>query len=137
VRMYMREMGTVELLTREGEIRIAKRIEEGLDQVRSALAQFPPTFTLLFDAHEQVLRGEARLQDLITGFIDPNEQIAEPGAREEAVQDDDDASDDEDAVADSGPDPEEVAKRIKKLRRAHKRYVDSLVEHGVKHASTK
>src|SRR5690606_37326653 len=124
VRMYMREMGTVELLTREGEIRIAKRIEEGLDQVRSALAQFPPTFALLFEAHEQVLRGEARLQDLITGFIDPNEQIAEPGApREEVAQDDDEASDDEEAAADSGPDPEEVAKRIKKIRRAHKRYV--------------
>src|SRR5690606_16846773 len=83
-------------------------------------------------------RGEARLQDLITGFIDPNEQIAEPGApREEAAQDDDEAADDEEAVADSGPDPEEVAKRIKKLRREHKRYVDSLTEHGVKHASTK
>jgi len=140
VRMYMREMGTVELLTREGEIRIAKRIEEGLDQVRSALAQFPPTFTLLFEAHDQVLRGEARLQDLITGFIDPNEQIAEPGAaREEAaVQDDDaDADDGEEAVTDTGPDPEEVAKRIKKLRRGHKRYVDALNEHGVKHATTK
>ena len=73
VRMYMREMGTVELLTREGEIRIAKRIEEGLDQVRAALVQFPPTCELLFDTHDLVVRGEARLQDLITGFIDPNQ----------------------------------------------------------------
>jgi RNA polymerase primary sigma factor len=79
--MYMREMGTVELLTREGEIRIAKRIEEGLDQVRSALAAFPPTGTLIFDTYELILRGETRLQDLITGFIDPNEQIADPNAR--------------------------------------------------------
>ena len=53
VRMYMREMGTVELLTREGEIRIAKRIEEGLDQVRSALVQFPPTCQLIFDTYDQ------------------------------------------------------------------------------------
>ena len=74
VRMYMREMGTVELLTREGEIRIAKRIEEGLDQVRSALAQFPPTCALVFDIYDAVSRGEARLQDLITGFIDPNQE---------------------------------------------------------------
>jgi RNA polymerase primary sigma factor len=79
--MYMREMGTVELLTREGEIRIAKRIEEGLDQVRSALAQFPPTGQLIFDTYDAILRGETRLQDLITGFIDPNEQIADPSAR--------------------------------------------------------
>src|SRR5262245_63861613 len=65
VRMYMREMGTVELLTREGEIRIAKRIEEGLDQVRSALAQFPQTGQLIFDTYDAILRGETRLQDLI------------------------------------------------------------------------
>ncbi|HEY8519389.1 MAG TPA: RNA polymerase sigma factor RpoD [Gammaproteobacteria bacterium] len=142
VRMYMREMGTVELLTREGEIKIAKRIEEGLDQVRTALAQFPPTFQLLFDAHDQVLRGEMRLQDLITGFIDPNEQIAEPGTREDVVEAaaDDEDEDDEDAPAapaDTGPDPEEVAKRLKKLRRAHKRYVEALTAHGSKHAATK
>jgi RNA polymerase primary sigma factor len=85
VRMYMREMGTVELLTREGEIRIAKRIEEGLDQVRSALAQFPLTGTLIFDTYDAILRGETRLQDLITGFIDPNEQIADPSARAAAA----------------------------------------------------
>ncbi len=66
--MYMREMGTVELLTREGEIRIAKRIEEGLDQVRSALAQFPPTGQLIFDTYDQILRGETRLQDLDHGL---------------------------------------------------------------------
>jgi RNA polymerase primary sigma factor len=61
VRMYMREMGTVELLTREGEIRIAKRIEEGLDQVRAALAQFPQTFELLFGQYDLVAKGEVRL----------------------------------------------------------------------------
>ncbi len=143
VRMYMREMGTVELLTREGEIRIAKRIEEGLDQVRSALAQFPPTGTLILDTYEQILRGEARLQDLITGFIDPNEQIADPSARAAAAAAEargDDESDDPDAeeeAPDTGPDPEEVAARIKKLKRLHKRYVETLAANGVKHAVTK
>ncbi len=144
VRMYMREMGTVELLTREGEIRIAKRIEEGLDQVRSALAQFSPTGTLIFDTYDAILRGETRLQDLITGFIDPNEQIADPSARAAAAAteppNDDEASDDpesEEEAPDTGPDPEEVAARLKKLKRLHKRYVETLAANGIKHAATR
>jgi len=143
VRMYMREMGTVELLTREGEIRIAKRIEEGLDQVRAALAQFPPTGALIFDTYDQILRGETRLQDLITGFIDPNEQIADPNARAAAPvaeQPREEESEDPDAEEDApetGPDPEEVAARLKKVKRLHKRYVETLEANGVKHASTK
>jgi RNA polymerase primary sigma factor len=143
VRMYMREMGTVELLTREGEIRIAKRIEEGLDQVRSALAQFPPTGALILDTYEQIQRGESRLQDLITGFIDPNEEIADPSARAAAAaaeaqrEEDSDDPDAEGETPDTGPDPEEVAARIKKLKRLHKRYVETLAANDVKHASTK
>jgi RNA polymerase primary sigma factor len=142
VRMYMREMGTVELLTREGEIRIAKRIEEGLDQVRSALAQFPPTGALIFDTYEQILRGETRLQDLITGFIDPNEQIADPSARAAAAAAEapaEDESDDPDSeeTPDTGPDPEEVAARLKRLKRLHKKYLETLQEKGVKDAATK
>src|SRR5579864_7794582 len=80
VRMYMREMGTVELLTREGEIRIAKRIEEGLDAVRSALAMYPATYDFLLKAYEPVKAGQARLVDVIVGFIDPNapDVIAQP-----------------------------------------------------------
>jgi RNA polymerase primary sigma factor len=140
--MYMREMGTVELLTREGEIRIAKRIEEGLDQVRSALAQFPPTGALIFDTYEQILRGETRLQDLITGFIDPNEQIADPSARAAAAAAEppaDEESDDADSeeTPDTGPDPEEVAARLKRLKRLHKKYLETLQEKGVKDAATK
>ena len=80
VRMYMREMGTVELLTREGEIRIAKRIEEGLEQVKHALAYYPPTYDLLLKAYEPVKAGQGRLTDIIVGFIDPNapDEIAQP-----------------------------------------------------------
>ena len=125
VRMYMREMGTVELLTREGEIRIAKRIEEGLDQVRAALVQFPPTLDLLFTTHDRVTQGNARLQDLIVGFLDPNDQIADPSARN-----------DDDTNPNTDPDPADVAKRLKKLRRFHKRYIDALAKYGVKHART-
>ena len=126
VRMYMREMGTVELLTREGEIRIAKRIEEGLDQVRAALLQFPPTVGLLIDMHDLVLRGDTRLQDVIVAFIDPNAQIADPNAPK--VEDDD-------KPADTGPDPKEVTARMKKVRRLYKRYMDRLKKHGIAHAS--
>ena len=143
VRMYMREMGTVELLTREGEIRIAKRIEEGLDQVRAALAAFPPTGALIFNTYDQILRGETRLQDLITGFIDPNEQIADPNARaaaapvaEQPREESDDPDAEEDAP-ETGPDPEEVAARLKKVKRLHKRYLETLEANGIKHASTK
>src|SRR5256886_13900598 len=80
VRMYMREMGTVELLTREGEIRIGKRIQEGLDAVRTALSMYPPTFDFLLKAYEPAKAGQARLVDIIVGFIDPNapDVIAQP-----------------------------------------------------------
>jgi RNA polymerase primary sigma factor len=143
VRMYMREMGTVELLTREGEIRIAKRIEEGLDQVRAALAQFPLTGNLIFDTYDSILRGETRLQDLITGFIDPNEQIADPNARAAAAaaeppqDEENDDPDAEEETPDTGPDPEEVAARLKKVKRLHKKYLETLAAKGVKDPATK
>ena len=104
VRMYMREMGTVELLTREGEIRIAKRIEEGLEQVKRALSMYPPTCSLLLHAYDPVKEGEGRLTDLITGFIDPNapDEIAQPTnpkaaalAKKEKEDSDEDEDEDE------------------------------------------
>ncbi len=130
VRMYMREMGTVELLTRQGEIRIAKRIEEGLNQVRTALVQFPPTIGLLHDTYTLVTEGETRLQDVIVNFIDPNEGIADPNAKPAATDDSDD-----DPV-DTGPDPREVTRRMKKVRRFYKRYMDGLEKRGIGHATT-
>jgi RNA polymerase primary sigma factor len=96
VRMYMREMGTVELLTREGEIRIAKRIEEGLDQVKLAVAMFPPSYDVLVSAYAPVQAGEARLQEVLTGFIDPNaaDDIPPPPVMRDTAANDD-KSDDE------------------------------------------
>src|SRR6201996_3508956 len=73
VRMYMREMGTVELLTREGEIAIAKRIEEGLTQVQTALASFPLTIELLLEEYDQHLDGKRRLSEILAGFADLEE----------------------------------------------------------------
>jgi RNA polymerase primary sigma factor len=130
VRMYMREMGTVELLTREGEIRIAKRIEEGLDQVRTALAYYPPTYEYLLAAYEPVKGGQGRLTDLIVGFLDPNapDEIAQPHnpktvvrKEEPEIEDDDaeDKTDEEEEAIDTGPDPEETARRFTTIQRLY------------------
>ncbi|MGH6886145.1 MAG: RNA polymerase sigma factor RpoD, partial [Geminicoccales bacterium] len=130
VRMYMREMGTVELLTREGEIRIAKRIEEGLDQVRTALAYYPPTYDYLLAAWEPVKAGQGRITDLIVGFLDPNapDEIAQPNnpktamRKEEAEREDEDGEngeDEEEEAIDTGPDPEETARRFATIARLH------------------
>jgi len=128
VRMYMREMGTVELLTREGEIQIAKRIEEGLDQVKASLSHFPPSVQFILDVNAAVQEGNARMQDLVVGFIDPNEpdEIPSPGARSE---------DDEDPNA--PPDPAEVAKRLKKLEKLHIKVMMALDKYGSGDKKTK
>jgi RNA polymerase primary sigma factor len=128
VRMYMREMGTVELLTREGEIRIAKRIEEGLDAVRLALASYPKTLEHVLNTYELVKVGQARLVDLVVGFIDPNapDVIAQPQnpakmelavVEEKPDEEEADADDAEEEVVDTGPDPEEVARRMAAIRK--------------------
>ena len=127
VRMYMREMGTVELLTREGEIAIAKRIEEGLGQVQTALASFPLTIELLLEEYDQHLDGKRRLSEILAGFIDLEEAadaaqaLADEAAAnrdESEIEDDDEeatAADDEEAGP-TGPDPEEVKRRMELLR---------------------
>ena len=141
VRMYMREMGTVELLTREGEIRIAKRIEEGLDAVRLALAHYPATHEHLLQTYEQFKAGQARMVDLVVGFIDPNapDVIAQPQnptkvelvvegekpGEEEAEEDDG-----EEEVIDTGPDPEEVARRMALIRKHLNTVLTGLAKQG-------
>jgi len=127
VRMYMREMGTVELLTRQGEIEIAKRIEDGLNQVKYAMSHYPPTVDRILEVYEAVAAGETRMQDLLVGFIDPNapDEIPSPTAKS-----DDDDDDDDDEIIDTGPDPEEVAARLKAIKRLHNRVVNALEKHG-------
>ncbi len=132
VRMYMREMGTVELLTREGEIRIAKRIEEGLNQVLAAMATYPESAATVLAEYALVEEGQARLTDLIAGFMDLSEgteadQNASPQAANDNAynnknknkNDDDDDDDDDDAdenPVDTGPDPVEAAERFAVLK---------------------
>ena len=134
VRMYMREMGTVELLTREGEIRIAKRIEQGLNQVRRALVDFPGTMELILKLYARVQAGQVRLIDLITGYIDwaEMEEAAAKQNEETSKQDSSgDGKDDSDSEPENtGPDPEEAARRIRILADLHKRLLKAIGKYG-------
>ncbi len=132
VRMYMREMGTVELLTRQGEIEIAKRIEDGLNQVKYHMAHFPPTIEKLLEVYDAVAAGETRMQDFVVGFIDPNapDEIKSPMTKS------DNQDDDEDEVVDTGPDPDEVTARLKVIRRLYKRSLTALEKWGSKEKKT-
>ena len=117
VRMYMREMGTVELLTREGEISIAKRIEEGLREVMSAVACFPGTVDTILTAYDATLEEEGRLSDIFSGYIDPDDDDTIPAAAPAVTDEDlDDDEDDEEDEKDKGPDPEEAAERFGLVR---------------------
>ncbi len=146
VRMYMREMGTVELLTREGEIRIAKRIEEGLEAVKIALGSYPGTYELLLRHYETVKAGQMRLVDVIVGFVDPNapDEIAQPQnpkmmamEREDAANDDEETEgDEEEEVLDTGPDPEEAARRFSSIGKVYHQYLNALDKLGSKDPKT-
>ncbi len=122
VRMYMREMGTVELLTREGEIVIAKRIEEGLRELMKAMALFPGTVEHVLNEYALIDTEERRLSDLITGYLDvaddippPATQQADDASNDDADDIDDDDSDDDEDEAAVGPDPEEARIRFTEL----------------------
>ena len=134
VRMYMREMGTVELLTRQGEIEIAKRIEDGLNQVKYHMAHFPPTVEKLIEISEAVTAGETRMQDFVVGFIDPNapDEIKSPVAK----ADGDAAVEGEEEIIDTGPDPEEVRARMKAISKLYGKSLTALEKYGVKNNKT-
>ncbi|MBO9550902.1 RNA polymerase sigma factor RpoD [Pseudomonas sp.] len=125
VRMYMREMGTVELLTREGEIEIAKRIEEGIREVMGAIAHFPGTVDYILGEYDRVTAEGGRLSDVLSGYIDPDDNIAAPteevpvpGAKAPAAKEESDDEDeesegsDDEEEAESGPDPVVAAQRF-------------------------
>jgi len=117
VRMYMREMGTVELLTREGEIVIAKRIEEGIRELMAALAFYPGVVRKLCNEYDLVAKEERKLADILVGYLDPTDDV--PSAQEIAEQTAAAAAGagDDDAESDSGPDPVEAKKRFTALKR--------------------
>ncbi|MBV7314287.1 RNA polymerase sigma factor RpoD [Shewanella sp. NIFS-20-20] len=130
VRMYMREMGTVELLTREGEIVIAKRIEDGINTVQSSVSEYPQAIAMILEQYDQYEAEEIRLSDIISGFVNPDEEDVAPTAThigselsDEDLDDEDDDDDDDDDSSDDdeankGPDPEEARERFAQLRSA-------------------
>ncbi len=138
VRMYMREMGTVELLTREGEIVIAKRIEAGLKQVHLALARFPATHTVLLDGYILHQEGRQRLTEVMIDFIDPNApeepipvakkpaDVVKNQAAKSAANGKDgkqEEAEEEEEEGPTGPDLEEVAAHFEKLGKFHGKFV--------------
>ncbi|MBC7001890.1 RNA polymerase sigma factor RpoD [Photobacterium sp. BZF1] len=142
VRMYMREMGTVELLTREGEIDIAKRIEDGINQVQCSVAEYPSAIAYLLEQFDKVEAEELRLTDIISGFVDPNEEeTAAPTAthigselseadledEDKDLEEDDDADEEEE---DTGIDPELAREKFNDLRVAYDNMALAIDTHG-------
>ena len=139
VRMYMREMGTVELLTREGEIVIAKRIEEGLRELMKAMALFPGTVEHVLNEYALIDSEERRLNDLITGYLDNTDDIPPPAMNNQQAQADKangaDSDDDEDEAA-TGPDPEEARIRFTDLRKQYELTSTVVGKRGRHHAKS-
>ena len=146
VRMYMREMGTVELLTREGEIEIAKRIEDGINQVQCSVAEYPEAITYLLDQWDLYEAEEIRLSDIIIGFVDPNEEqdlaptathIGSELSEEELEDEDDDGDDDDDEEEDTGVDPELAREKFTELREQYIKTRDVIASKGRSHGDAK
>jgi len=130
VRMYMREMGTVELLTREGEIVIAKRIEEGIRELMAALAYYPGAVKSILDEYDKVATEERRLADILIGYLDPADHVpsaAEAAAAAEAAGKTDD---DDDEEGETGPDPVEAKKRFSAIKRAYNKAEKTIAKEG-------
>ncbi|OOR99829.1 RNA polymerase sigma factor RpoD [Haemophilus paracuniculus] len=152
VRMYMREMGTVELLTRDGEIEIAKRIEEGINEVQCAIAEYPEALSGLIVAYDQVEDGTMRLSDLVTAFVDPNAQEEEAKDDEPHLDEDaegeadlpeaDESEDEEsegggDASDDNSIDPELAREKFYALKAQHEKALQAIQKYGRSSAKSK
>ncbi|PMN93412.1 RNA polymerase sigma factor RpoD [Enterovibrio norvegicus] len=143
VRMYMREMGTVELLTREGEIDIAKRIEDGINQVQVSVAEFPGSISYLLDQFDKVEAEELRLTDIISGFVDPSQDDIAPTAThigselsQEELDDEDKNDDDDEEEEDTGIDPELAREKFNELRVSYENMQAAIQKNGRFHADT-
>ncbi|MDH5182852.1 MAG: RNA polymerase sigma factor RpoD [Gammaproteobacteria bacterium] len=133
VRMYMREMGAVDLLTREGEIVIAKRIEEGVGQMLSALADYSNTIGRVLAVYEKVEAGEGRLTEILNGFVDPNEEeyvAAPPAPPPVATDKDKDDDEEEEEEVDTGPDPEEARERFVEIAALYEKVQNYIAKNG-------
>ena len=130
VRMYMREMGTVELLTREGEIVIAKRIEEGIREMLAALALYPGAVKQILDEYELVTKEERRLSDIMVGYLDPADHVPSAAEVAEAAAAAPASTDDDDDEVDTGPDPVEAKKRFSALKRQYNKTEKAIAAKG-------
>ncbi|WP_202983558.1 RNA polymerase sigma factor RpoD [Ferrimonas lipolytica] len=138
VRMYMREMGTVELLTREGEIVIAKRIEDGINQVQCSIAEYPAAISYLLEQWDRYVAEEIRLTDIISGFITEEDEaptathVGSELPQEELDDEDDDSEEDdeEEEEGNTGPCPEQAKEKFDALREHYSLAMTAMAEHG-------
>jgi len=133
VRMYMREMGTVDLLTREGEIEIAKRIEEGMRDLLSASVYYPKTVEYVIEYHQMVKDGEKKINDFLTGFLEEMEEVPSAGPGSQRAKEEAEAAEESDEEASSGPDMQEVQRRMTNLKRQYNKtlkVIDSKGRHS-------
>ena len=134
VRMYMREMGTVDLLTRADEINLAQRIEDGIRQSTIAMAACPSAIQTILDYFENIKEEKMRLTDLIVAFIDPNAEIdpnpVQSGSAAQKNDDDTDDEEEEEKEVDTGPDMDEAIDRFKAMAKLHTRHHKALTKHG-------
>jgi RNA polymerase primary sigma factor len=130
VRMYMREMGTVDLLTREGEIEIAKRIEEGMRDLLAASVLYPRTVEFVIDYHQMVKDGEKKINDFLTGFLEEMEEVPSAGPGSQRAKEEAEAAEEADDDAPSGPDMQEVQRRMTNLKRQHNKTLKTIESKG-------
>ncbi|MFT6100037.1 MAG: RNA polymerase primary sigma factor [Arenicella sp.] len=134
VRMYMREMGTVDLLTRADEINLAQRIEDGIRQSTEAMAACPSAIQTILDYFESIQKEEMRLTDLLVAFIDPNAEIdpnpVQSGSAAKNKEEDDDEEEEEEKPIDTGPDMDEAIERFKSMKKLHNRHAKAMETHG-------
>ncbi len=134
VRMYMREMGTVDLLTRKDEIALAKRIENGIRQSTEALASCPMAIGQIVKLGEKIEAGTMRLTDLVVNFHDPNDDGAAAvftGQVTKVEEKKNNDEDDEDENQNFGPDPEEAKIRFDRIRKSNIKLIRALEKHGM------
>jgi len=130
VRMYMREMGTVDLLTREGEIEIAKRIEEGMRDLLAASVLYPRTVEFVIDYHQMVKDGEKKINDFLTGFLEEMEEVPSAGPGSQRAKEEAEAAEEADDDAPSGPDMQEVQRRMTNLKRQYNKTLKTIESKG-------
>jgi len=130
VRMYMREMGTVDLLTREGEIEIAKRIEEGMRDLLAASVYYPKTVEYVIEYHQMVKDGEKKINDFLTGFLEEMEEVPSAGPGSQRAKEEAEAAEESDEEVSSGPDMQEVQRRMTNLKRQYNKTIKVIDSKG-------